>query len=108
MGDFSSAARLRQLSSRSEWAVNALHEVLLSVPCCTPSRPSGLVLRGDDCLLCFEDGERVQLAVPAVVRPFLGKVATVLVVSFVRTNIVNEIDVFVTHDEAFSGVDADA
>lgn len=102
------ALMLRQLVERSQWSVNATKEVLLSIPHCSPSRPSGLEMKGGGYILSFDDGSTFQVPVPAFVKPFLSQVATVLVVTFRRTNIVNEIDIFVTRGETVSGGDANA
>lgn len=108
MNPIRSAVIVRQLAEKSEWAVNATEEVLLSIPHCTPARPSGIQPGLFDCTLSFDDGSGFSIPVPPFIRPFLRKAPTVLVVAFRRTNIISEIDVFVQHGETEMGAEANA
>jgi hypothetical protein len=96
--DFRTAVAARQLSERSEWAVNAVGAVMLSVPHCMPSDPVSISVKGSACKVDYESAS-FEIPVPALILPFLKASATVLLVTFRRTNIVIEKDVFVRHLE---------
>jgi hypothetical protein len=93
--DFRASVAARQISDRSEWSVNAAGALMLSIPHCLPSAPEKLTLSGGVCRVDFGTNGSFPVPVPDIVAPFLDRAATVLLVTFRRTNIVYETDVFV-------------
>jgi hypothetical protein len=94
--DFRNAVAARQIAERAEWAVNASGGLMLSVPHCLPSAPDGVSLTESGCTVDFGDLS-FSVPVPDFISPFLSVAPTVLLVTFKRTNIVTEKDVFVRH-----------
>jgi hypothetical protein len=100
--------RLHMLSrlfrDRSEWAVNAAEEVLLSLPHAVRERPSEVRIEDGAFSVAFEGGIHVPVPVPLVVAPFLARAATVLVVTLKDTGIASETDVHVRRGPVQAGV----
>lgn len=94
--DFRNAIAARQIADRSEWAINASGGLMLSVPHCMPRTPDAVTVTGDVCTVDYGK-DSFPVAVPDFVVPFLSAAPTVLLVTFKRTNIVIEKDVFVRH-----------
>jgi hypothetical protein len=94
---FRNAVAARQIAERSEWGVNASGDVMLSVPHCMPTAPDGVTLsEASGCTVDFGDLS-FAVPVPDFIHPFLSAAPTLLLVTFKRTNIVIEKDVFVRH-----------
>lgn len=96
--DFRNSIAARQIGDRSEWAVNAQGALMLSVPHVLPHPPSGISFRHGACTVDFDGAGSFPVPVPSLIAPFLAKAPTVLLVTFKRTNIVSEKDVFVSHE----------
>ena len=86
----------RQIADRSEWAVNAVGAVMLAVPQVGYGPPSSLLAGETGAAIAFGADEPFEVPVQELVRPFLERAHTVLVVSFKRTRIVGETTLFVT------------
>lgn len=76
---------------------------MLSVPHVLAAPPSGITLNSNGCLLNYDGAASFAISVPELIAPFLSKAPTVLLVTFRRTNIVSERDVFVNREDAATG-----
>lgn len=94
--DFRNAIAARQITERSEWAVNAAGSLMLSVPHCMPEAPDTISVKDSRCAVDYGSAS-FDVPVPDFIWPFLSAAPTVLLVTFKRTNIVIEKDVFVRH-----------
>jgi hypothetical protein len=94
--NFRNAVAARRIEERSEWGVNASGDLMLSVPHCMPTAPDGVSVSKTGCTVDFGDLS-FSVPVPDFISPFLSAAPTVLLVTFKRTNIVTEKDVFVRH-----------
>jgi hypothetical protein len=94
----------RLFQERSEWAVNANEEVLLSLPHALRVKPSEVRIEDGACFVAFEGGASAPVPVPLAVAPFLSRAATVLVVTLKDTGIASETDVYVTRGPFQAGV----
>lgn len=95
---FRNSIAQKQIADRSEWAINASGALMLSVPHVFPDEPTGLSFKAGVCSISCGPSGTFAIDVPDLVRPFLDHTATVLLVTFRRTNIVSERDVFVDRD----------
>lgn len=93
---FRNTIAARQIAERAEWAVNASGGLMLSVPHCMPTAPDAISAMESECTVDYGDLS-FTVPVPDFVVPFLSAAPTVLLVTFKRTNIVIEKDVFVRH-----------
>lgn len=94
--DFRNAIAAREIAERSEWAVNASRALMLSVPHCMPEAPDAISVKDSRCTVDYGSAS-FDITVPDFIWPFLRGAPTVLLVTFKRTNIVIEKDVFVRH-----------
>ncbi|NTF18185.1 hypothetical protein G6L37_07180 [Agrobacterium rubi] len=101
--DFRTSIVARQISDRTEWAVNAQGALMLSVPHVLPSPPNGISVIDGRCTADYGAAGCFPVPVPALIAPFLESAATILLVTFRRTNIVSERDVFVNREGAKIG-----
>lgn len=88
----------RLFEERSEWAVNAAEQVLLSLPHALREPPETFRIVDGHAFVEFEGGTAVPVRPPLVVAPFLARASTILVVTMKGTSIVAETDVFVLRD----------
>lgn len=101
--NFRASLAARQIGDRSEWSVNAHGALMLSVPHVFPSPPSGISVKPEACEVDYDGVGSFPVPVPPLIAPFLAKAPTVLLVTFRRTNIVSERDIFVSHKDMGTG-----
>jgi len=101
--DFRASLAARQIGDRSEWSVNAQGALMLSVPHVLPSPPSRISVKTGGCEVDYDGVGSFPVPVPTLIAPFLANAPTVLLVTFRRTNIVSERDVFVNHKDMETG-----